>query len=421
MKTGRSTETLSEIRVLSDVEVFQSLKRYYQNFIDEGIIEILKDDVNTFVWKEKKSGNKIAISRKEFISIYNVMKPWLMHGLRLIFKEYNYKSDNSKMRYFKDKGFYINNTAEFLFQYKFIESEYPNQPMSKFNIDDVEFEIGKPSDMFKVMFHHISDDDDFEWENIFTIKLKYVKNDIKNGKHNNEEEIEHKLEKYLQYAMYIIHRCAPSDLVGDYPQVYQYMYTHDYFTEPEEIIESEINDKFRVGEYTEPMAFFNEGKRKRDFLSFYRVIEYFYIINRKSEFEQYIEIYNKKINNARAKVKDKELDTLLKNFTSIYKDQEINLLEKLIEKIAHVDLILEFAHSNGIIQNQGDKKEFAKELYKHRNSRVHGKSDTNFKLIVPTILNLDEKKKSDDKNTLDHSNEWDIIIETLAEFVLLQF
>ena len=46
--------------------------------------------------------------------------------------------------------------------------------MLKFNIDDVEFEIGEPSDMFKVMFHHISDDDNFEWENIHTIKLKNV-------------------------------------------------------------------------------------------------------------------------------------------------------------------------------------------------------------------------------------------------------
>lgn len=100
-----------------------------------------------------------------------------MYGLSLIFQEYNYKSDNPKMKYFKDKGFYINNTAEFLFNYTLTESEYRDHPMLKFNINNVEFEIGKPSDMFKVIFHHISDDDHFEWENIFKIKLKNINKD----------------------------------------------------------------------------------------------------------------------------------------------------------------------------------------------------------------------------------------------------
>ncbi|EJR05167.1 hypothetical protein II5_03157 [Bacillus cereus MSX-A1] len=373
------------MKVFSDVEVFQCLKEYYNSFIDEGIIKIVKDDNDILVWEEQKSGYKIAISREKFISPKQVRRPWKMYWVSRLFQEYNYKLDNPQIEFFKDKGFYIKNTAEFLFHYTLIESEYPDHPMLKFNIDDVEFEIGEPSDMFKVMFHHISDDDNFEWENIHTIKLKNVDKKM--------------LESYLQHAMYIIHKFAPSDLVGDYPQVYQYLYTHDYFTEPEEIIEGEVSNNFRMGKYTDPISFYNEGKQKKDFLSFYKVLEYFFIINRKDDFEAHITTY----------IKDKDLDEMIRGISDVYNDKERNLIEILINKIEHIEPILELAFSKGLISNQDDKKEFANNLYEYRNSRVHGKGGANFELLVPAILNSDD------------SNEWEIIIENLAELVILQF
>ncbi|QWH42888.1 hypothetical protein EXW53_26815 (plasmid) [Bacillus mycoides] len=367
------------MKVLSEIEVFQCLKEYYNSFIEEGIIKIVKDDNEKLVWVEQESGYKIAISLGKFISPIEVRRPWKMHQVSRMFQDYNYELDNKKIDFYKDKGFRIKNSAEFLFHYILIESEYPEHPMVKFTIKNVEFEIGKPSDMFKVMFHHLSYDDDFNWENIYTIKLKNLDEDEKNEPKS--------LEQYLQYAMFIIHKCAPSDLVSDYPQVYQYMYTHDYFIEPEEILEDEMDLSFRLGEYTEPMAFFNEGKQKRNFLSFYKVIEYFYIISRQNDFEP-----STKTNN-----KDKS------------KVKEIELLEKLIYKIKHIEPLLDLAFANDLIRDKDDKKEFAGELYKIRNSKVHGKGGTKYKLSFPEILSFDD------------DNAWEIIIENLAELVILQF
>lgn len=367
---------LDEIKALSDIEVFQCLKEYYNRFIDEGIINIVKEDNEMLVWVEQESGYKIAISLENFILPIEVRRPWKMHQVSRMFQEYEYKLDNPKIDFYKHKGFRIKNSAEFLFHYTLIESEYPDHPMCKFTIKDVEFEIGKPSDMFKVMFHHLSYDDDFNWENIYTIKLKNLNED--------EKKI---LEQYLQYAMFIIQKFAPSDLVSDYPQVYQYMYTHDYFIEPEEILEDEMELSFRLGEHTAPIAYFNEGKQKRDFLSFYKVIEYFYLITIQNDFEASTKT-NKKGNG---------------NVT------EIELLEKLIYKIKHIEPLLDLAFAHDLISEVTDKEEFAKELYKTRNSEVHGKGGTKYNLSFPEILSLDD------------SNEWEIIIEALAELVILQF
>ena len=55
------------------------------------------------------------------------------------------------------------------------------------------------------------------------------------------------------------------------------------------------------------------------------------------------------------------------------------------------------------------RKNLQNNLYEYRNSRVHGKGGANFELLVPAILNSDD------------SNEWEIIIENLAELVILQF
>lgn len=387
-KGDEEMKAASTVDVLSDVEVFQSLKRYYESFIQEEIIEVVKDDSDMFVWKEKKSDIKIAISRENFISSYEVRKPWLMYWLERTFQGYNYELDNSKLKFFKDKGFYIDNSAEFLFHYTLIESEYPDNLMVKFNVDDVEFEIGEPSEMFKVMFHHISNDDHFEWENFHTIKLKNVNKEM--------------LESYLQNAMYMIHKNAPSDLVGDYPQVYQYLYTHDYYLDVEstdEIEEIEDIKSFKAGEYPEALAFYNEGKQKRDFLSFYKVLEYFFIINRKEEFESFINDYSC----------DSDINKVMDKITKVYRKNEDVLLELLLNNVKNNESIVTKAYSLGLTSKDGDIKEFSKKLYAFRNGQVHGKKDTNLELLVPAILNTDKNK------------DWEIILENLAELVIQQF
>ncbi|WP_242245344.1 hypothetical protein [Bacillus cereus group sp. BfR-BA-01330] len=374
------------MKTVDAVEIFKCLKDFYQGLIEEEIIEVLKDTNDIFVLREMKSDIKIAIERKNLVpSNRKVIAPFKEFTLWQDLKNYNFGLDNRKLTFFKAKGFYITNTAEFLFRYEKIQNELPDSEMKNFKIGDVEFEIGEPSELFKVLFHHISKEEHFEWEDFHTIKLKNI----------NKEMIE----VYLQNAMYIINKNAPSNLVGDYPHVYQYLYTHDYIKEIEEIIEGEVSNNFRMGKYANPIAFYNEGKQKRDFLSYYKVLEYFLIINRKDDLEAYITAYNR----------DKNLDRMINNISGIYGEKERELIQKLINKIENIEPILELAFSKGLISKQDDKTEFANKLYDYRNSRVHGKKEKSFKLIVPAILNLDD------------SMEWEIIIENLAGLVILQF
>ncbi|MFU1888126.1 hypothetical protein [Bacillus wiedmannii] len=372
---------------VSAVVVFDCLKDYYKGYIEEGIIKIIKDDKDIFEWEEVNSKVKIAIKRKNLIIPSRILNGTQFLWVARFFQDYNYELDN-KIMFFKAKGFQVDTYAEFLFSYSKIEDECSDVEMSNFNIDDVKFEIGEPSELFKVMFQHFKQDIHFKQKQIHTIKLRNI----------NKE----KLESYLQNAMYLIHKHAPSEYVGDYPQIYKYLYAHNYYQDIEltdEKMEKEIDKSFKVGKYPEALAFFNEGKQKRDFLSFYKVIEHFFVINRKNEFDEYIKKYND----------DKNLDLILNKITKVYKDNEIDLLGTLINNLENMEPILKLASSKGLISNQADKKEFTKNLYEFRNSKVHGKGDANFELLVPTILNLNE------------NNDWEIIIEELAELIIEQF
>ena len=51
---------------------------------------------------------------------------------------------------------------------------------------------------------------------------------------------------------------------------------------------------------------------------------------------------------------------MIRGISDVYNDKERNLIEILINKIEHIEPILELAFSKGLISNQDDKKEFAK-------------------------------------------------------------
>lgn len=372
--------------VSADV-VFDCLKDYYKSYIEEGIIKIIKDDKDIFEWEEVNSKVKIIINRNNLIKPSRILEGTQSLWVARFFQDYNYELDNN-ITFFKAKGFQVNNYAEFLFSYSKIDAEFFGAEIPDFKIDDVKFEIGEPSELFNVMFHHFKQDIQFKHKQIYTIKLRNI----------NKE----KLESYLQHSMYSIHKQVPSEYVGDYPQIYKYLYAHNLLQDVEqtdEKVEKEIDKNFKLGKYPEALAFFNEGKQKRDFLSFYKVLEHVFVINRKSEFEEYIKNYND----------DKNLDLILNKITKVYKDNEIDLLGALINNLKSMKPILKLASSKGLISNQADKKEFTKNLYEFRNSKVHGKGDANFELLVPTILNLNK------------NYDWEIIIEELAELIIEQY
>ena len=132
--------------------------------------------------------------------------------------------------------------------------------------------------------------------------------------------------------------------------------------------------------YYEALSFYNEavswGDDKVSFHYYYKVLEYFFLICRQDSFKQYIDEYNAK----------PDMSQFIRSVTEVYSQKEDAQLENLLDSIQLEikDLIVD-AHSKGIIIND-DVEEFSKELYLHRNSIIHGKSDQRFKLNVPTVV-----------------------------------
>ncbi|PFR36752.1 hypothetical protein [Bacillus cereus] len=366
---------------MSSVELFRFIEDYYQDWTEKELFNVLKSDDNIFILEKKDSKNRIVVKRESLIpSGICIKKGWELCQLGKCFRNYNYELDNNKMKYSKDKGFYNNDYAEYFFRYFKIEDITVN-----FKIDDVEFEIGSPSETFKLVFNHISKDEYFEWEHYYTIKLRNVKKET--------------IEDYLQNAIYFVHKYYPSDLFNEHPRILQYKYIDENWPGGEVVDNSILNQNLSLSKYTEALAYYNEGKQKRDFLSFYKILEYFFLINRKDEFKSLILEYNQ----------NEDMDKTLKEITKIYKTNEDLLLEALLNKINNLEPILDKALSKGLISSKDNKKEFAKKLYDYRNSRVHGKKDTNLNLLVPTILDLES------------NDEWEIVIENVADLVIKQF
>lgn len=378
------TREIEIVETVSSINLFKYLDEYYQEWLEKEQVDLVKYDDNIMILEEKESKIRVVICREELIPAEICMsKGWEYYWLGRCFKNYNYEL-NSKIKYFKNKGFYANNYAEFFISYSKLEEVLPETAMQKFKIDDVEFEIGSPSKIFKLIFQHISTDDHFEWEPYYTIKLRNVKKEM--------------LEDYLQNAMYFLHKHCPSDVFGDYPVVYQYSYYDDYWVETEEVDESKLNTNFRLGKYPEALAFYNKGKLNRDVLNFYKVLEYFFLINRKNDFKLFILDYNQ----------NQDIEKILTDITGVYRTSEVDLLKNLVKNISNLESIMGTAFSKGLISSKDDKDDLAKKIYDYRNSIVHGKGDTNLSLLVPSIL---------DSN----NNEWDIIIENIADLVIKQF
>ncbi|MEY8350902.1 hypothetical protein AALF16_21965 [Bacillus cereus] len=97
------------METINSVELFRMLlDEYYQEWIEEELVEVLKNDDNTIVLKEKESTIRVVINRENLIpEESHVKKGWEYYWLGTYFKNYNYEL-NSKIKYFKDKGFYAN-------------------------------------------------------------------------------------------------------------------------------------------------------------------------------------------------------------------------------------------------------------------------------------------------------------------------
>ncbi|WP_347981584.1 hypothetical protein [Lactococcus petauri] len=277
----------------------------------------------------------------------------------------DYRKDNNGIIIYPDRGIKYGNYAEFNI---IGGTECPN-----FKLGHVDVEISTPSALYELL---VSQNGDKYYDRTFitTISLRGIDNT--------------NLKDYMYQALFILGCYASDDYDNEYPVVAEFIGEEYYrYALPDFYIDrtilSEFNDKsdFSAFDHTEVLSFYNAGMEIRNhelsFQYFYKVLEYFFIINRSDDFKEKIQQYNSNNN----------IQRFIKEITNIYKDQEINQLQYLLSaNSSDLKSILEFAKSNNLI-DEPKSDVLAAAIYRYRNSIVHGKSDETLDLKLPNLLN----------------------------------
>lgn len=298
--------------------------------------------------------------------------------------------NNNKLNLFKNTGFKIGNYVEFFLDFNLLNIEDRNRDnvshlntfnMYEFSVGEVDVKIGDPSDIFRVLLKNLEHDKYFgDWEEHTTISLKGINKD-------NYNEI-------LQQALFLLGHCNPSVYQNiDYPRICPFYGYYDLGGIDEDELDNrrliwgeqyDLN-KFNELKYGEVITFYNAGMNIEGeeiaFLYFYKVLEYFFILNKRVSIKEKIEEYNT----------NKKIDDFICDITKYYKESEDILLSNLLESIENdINHIISKAKELGKI-NVTECKEFANKLYLYRNSIVHGKGDYKYSLKVPNDLENDDK------------------------------
>ncbi|MDN8588115.1 hypothetical protein Q0V21_04950 [Paenibacillus sp. 11B] len=333
-------------------------------------LEIVKLDETELIIKDNAIEQTIVFNWKGIFSMpYDVWlsenkdHPHLNYRIESLVGSYAYDKFNHNMLNYMDRGFYKSGYAEFFIHYNMFDLEYD---LWKFNIGAVSVQIGEPSSLFKMLNYSISTDDLFaDWSAYYTISLFNVTKE-------NFQDV-------LHQALFYIQKCKPSYYINDIPEIYKYMYEGDGGVDLE--VADLVNTDFKLAKYSEPISFFTAGDRNRDqisFLYYYKVLEFFFIINRKQELEQLITKYSG------------NLDKLILEVTRVYKTREIDLLGYLLNNLSfELVEILETVYKDELIKEKTIKA-LSDEIYKIRNSIVHGKSDSGFELLLPKLFEDEE-------------------------------
>ena len=278
-------------------------------------------------------------------------------SIPVIFEKYDYTKDNEDMKYYPRRGFQMGDYCEFLISYSPLIDDKISYHVE---IGNVQVRFGEPSKIFKFLFNHLIYDKGRSWDEFKTVSLDYIK----------EEDIEIVLEQ----SMYYLARIYPSKK-NDYPEVYTY-YGESMFED--NIFDSNENNQlnYQRHKYDEVFILYNEGRRKKDSLSFYRVLEYFFIINRKNEFELLINQFQS----------SDDLDRLIFDITKIFAKNEEKLLFYLLSNFKTSDII-DQAFNKGLIHDK-TVENFTKKLYSFRNSIVHSKKEASNDFVLPSSITL---------------------------------
>lgn len=272
---------------------------------------------------------------------------------------------NEKLKILNGYGYKIGDYAELKLPqlskkgYISISSIIENNEF-KFFIDKVEVSIGSATNMYILLtnttFGYYTSTDKYT----ITISFKGIN--------------EHNYADYYNQALFMIRMIIQEDYITGNNNDECYLE-----------ISKLNNGYYKNKNYNEVFYFYNEAIRIYDreisSLYLYKILEYFFLIARKDEFEVILKDYNK--NNS--------IDILINKITKLYKDGEKEQLIILMNSIkGNLNDIVNKAIALNIL-NSNDIDSFAEELYLYRNSIVHGKSDYKLDLKIPNTLCESEK------------------------------
>lgn len=303
-------------------------------------IEYIHKSDDNIIILDKKINKKILITRQSIGNVGELMKL------------------NPKLKIFNCGGYKIGDYIELDFKNNITLNSLNDELV--FYIDEIKISIRTATNMYSLLSDIKRGYDVYCDDYKFTISLKGI----------NENN----------YADYYNQAIFMASMVSK----------NDYFLRDDDIkerveIDNLLKGHYRNKKYNEVFYFYNAAMKIYDteisFLYLYKILEYFFLIARKDEFEYIIKNYNE----------GKSIDILIKEITKIYKDNESDQLSILIKSIKEeVYYILNKAKQLNI-SNYYDAESFAKELYLYRNSIVHGKSDNKFHLKIPNTFCKSEK------------------------------
>ena len=301
--------------------------------------------------------------------------------------EYNVVDCNQRFRVFDNLGIKYGDYVEILFDFSedlFQQlSENDDFDLYEFEIGTVKATIAHPSLLYDLALKEFDGDKYYFWPDYWTLSLKGVTGE-------NYEE-------YITKALFTIRWFNEPIYCEWNPKCYEYYGYYDALCIDSDERESLMSNRrqeynkydgysFSDFNHYEALAFYNEGmlllENEIAFHYFYKVLEYFFLICRQSEFESLIADYNSV----------KNIDSFIAGVTKIYQQNEEAQLTILLKSIEpDISSNVSSAFQEGII-NSNNIEEFASSLYLYRNKIVHGKSDTKFELKLPTIVKSKEEK-----------------------------
>jgi hypothetical protein len=353
-------------------------------------IDIFHDDAEKVILYDKNTSIKILI-KKATIGIKDISTISLGR-LDEFIREYSrlngFVNDNHVLKLIKDIALSYNGYWEFILVCR--DHRLDLESLINFKIKGISIDIGEPSDSFKLVYKFLEEIDTFDWRNHRTIKFYNLKKDDIND--------------YLQETIFLLEHYKPWYLQLGYRNTY----LDTDIKELRKTTKPALLKNFPKAHFSNPICFYNEAVRRTytnpedeiAFLYYYKVIEYFFFINRKQEI---IDIIQGSLH---------DINKLLLRIDEVYKTDEKSCLMYIVKnkKIENqVDQLVLEAYSEKLISNK-TQEVFINSIYSFRNSIVHGKGGTRFEIKTTNILKPDTKVIS-----------WNSIIKSFAYICILEF